>query len=90
MISVRLPTPLRPFAGGRALVRVQGPSLRAALADLSRLHPGLEAQLLDGRGALRAHVNVFVNEEDARSLGGLDTPLADGDELLVVPAIAGG
>lgn len=90
MISIRIPSALRPFAGGQSEARVQGPTLRAALDDLDRLHPGLKPRLLDDKGGLRTYVNIFVNDEDARALGGLETPLSDGDELLIVPAIAGG
>lgn len=90
MISIGIPTPLRPFTGGRDEVCVEGATLLAAIEALDRLHPGMKGRLLNDHGALRPYVNVFVNDEDVRALDGLRTPLRPGDRLLLIPAIAGG
>lgn len=89
-VRVRIPTPLRPHAGGQAALSLSGDTVRAVLAALTEAAPGLRAQLLAEDGSLRSFVNVYVNGEDVRARSGLETPLADGDELTIVPAIAGG
>ncbi|HEX9680052.1 MAG TPA: DUF4395 family protein [Anaerolineales bacterium] len=90
MTVVRLPTPLRPFAEGRKEVDVEGKNVRTALQDLTRRFPGLAPHLYDEAGHLRPYVNVFRNDEDVRTLQGEETPLANGDRILIVPSIAGG
>lgn len=90
MISVRIPTPLRNLTGNKEEVQVEGNTLSAALEDLERRHPGFKERLLNERGALRPYINVFHNDEDVRFGEGLETQLADGDRLAIVPAIAGG
>lgn len=90
MTVVRLPTPLRPFADGRKEVDVAGEDIRAALRDLARRFPGLAPHLYDEAGGLRPYVNIFRNDEDVRALQGEDTPVANGDRILIVPSIAGG
>jgi len=89
-IRVRIPTPLRPHAGGQAAVSLPGETVKAVLAALVAQAPGLQAHLLAEDGSLRSFVNVYVNGEDVRARSGLETPLLDGDELAIVPAIAGG
>jgi molybdopterin/thiamine biosynthesis adenylyltransferase/rhodanese-related sulfurtransferase/molybdopterin converting factor small subunit len=89
MTTVRIPTSLRPLAGGHDEVQVDGASVRAALDDLERRHAGFKARLLDEKG-VRRFVNLFVNDEDVRHLQGLDTPLAARDVVSIVPAVAGG
>ncbi|HET9554262.1 MAG TPA: ThiF family adenylyltransferase [Anaeromyxobacteraceae bacterium] len=89
-VVVRIPTPLRGLTGHRAEVRASGGTVREVLGALEAAHPGLGERLLDGRGALRRYVNLFLNEEDLRALGGLDAAVRDGDRLTVVPAVAGG
>jgi adenylyltransferase/sulfurtransferase len=89
-VRVRIPTPLRPYAGGRAELPASGATVAAVLEALLDESPGLRPHLLGGDGRLRSFVNVFVNGEDVRTRGGLAAPLADGDELAIVPAIAGG
>lgn len=88
-ITVHIPTPMREPAGGRSEVPVAGATVKDALADLVRQHPGLEAKLFDN-GRLRPFVNVFVNDEDIRYLDDLDTPVTDGQIVALIPAVAGG
>ncbi len=88
-VTVQIPTPMRDAAGGRADVAVAGATVRAVLADLIARHPALEAKLFD-KGALRPYVNVFVDDEDIRYLDDLDTPVADGQTVALIPAVAGG
>ncbi|MFM2152489.1 MAG: hypothetical protein RL199_924 [Pseudomonadota bacterium] len=90
MIAIRIPTPLRTYSSGKEEVLVEGVTLAAALEDLDRRHAGLRERLVNEKGALRPYINVFVNDEDARYLDGLQTALKDGDKLAIVPAIAGG
>jgi molybdopterin synthase sulfur carrier subunit len=90
MISIRIPTPLRTYSGGREELPVQGATLKAVLDDLERQAPGLKERLLNEKGALRPYINVFLNDEDVRFGEGLNTALKDGDKLSIVPAIAGG
>ncbi len=89
-VRVRIPTPLRPHAGGRAAVALPGETVKAVLEALVAEAPGLRPHLLAEDGSLRSFVNVYVNGEDARARSGLETRLAEGDELAIVPAIAGG
>jgi adenylyltransferase/sulfurtransferase len=89
-VAVRIPTPLRPFAGGRSEVPARGATVAAALDALLADFPGLRPHLLGEDGRLRSFVNLFVNGEDVRTRSGLQTVLADGDRLAIVPAIAGG
>ncbi|GIH74833.1 MoaD/ThiS family protein [Planobispora longispora] len=88
-IEVRIPTILRPYTDGAKAVDAQGATLQELIGDLESRHPGLQARLVD-QGALRRFVNVYLNDEDVRFLGGLETPLSDGDTVTVLPAVAGG
>jgi len=90
MASFRLPPVLRPMAGGARTVEAGGDSLRAALDDLTEQHPALRTRLLDDEGEINAFVNVYVEGEDVRVSGGLDTPLAADASVIVLPAMAGG
>jgi molybdopterin synthase sulfur carrier subunit len=90
MSKVRIPTPLRKLTEGKEEVLVAGATVRAALDDLDRQHPGIRGRLFDDAGGVKKFINVFANEEDIRFLQGLDTPIADRDEISIVPAIAGG
>ena len=89
-ITVRIPTPLRRITNGERVVTVSGSDLGQALADLDRRFPGIRAKILDDRGEVLQFVNIFVNEQDVRFLAGLQTPLEDGAEVSIVPAMAGG
>ncbi len=86
---VRIPTILRPLTGGAKVVDGSGTTLRELLADLDARHDGLAARVVED-GALRRFVNVYVNDEDVRFTGGLDTPVGDGDDVTILPAVAGG
>ncbi len=88
-ITVRIPTILRPLTGGEKLVEGSGQTVRDLLADLDSRHDGLADRVVD-EGAIRRFVNVYVNDEDVRFTGGLDTPVADGDQVTILPAVAGG
>ncbi len=88
-VEVRIPTILRPYTGGEKIVSGEGASLADLIADLESRHPGLQERLVDEQG-LRRFVNVYLNDEDVRFLGGLDTELSDGDSVTILPAVAGG
>lgn len=90
MIKVRIPTPLRPMTGGKGEVEVKGGSVGEMIEHLNSSHPGIKDRLCDEKGELRRFINIYVNEEDIRFLTGKDTPLKEGDEVSIVPAIAGG
>lgn len=89
-IEVRVPTVLRPHTAGEKKVTGEGATLRELVEDLGTRHPGLRDALLEDDGSLRRFVQTYVNDEDARFLGGIDTPLSDGDEVSLLPAVAGG
>jgi len=89
-VLVRIPTPLQKLAGDKAELHVEATTLRQVVEQLASQNDEFKARLLDDSGNLRRFVNVYVNEEDVRFLQKLDTPLKDGDEVSIVPAIAGG
>jgi molybdopterin synthase sulfur carrier subunit len=89
-ITVKLPTQLRDAAGGATSAAVEGATVGEALSALYAQHGELRERLSDGDGGLRRFVNVYLAGEDIRFLEGLDTPVSDGDELTVLPAVAGG
>ena len=92
-VEVRIPTILRTYTGGEKSVGAAGESLSAVIDDLETKHPGIKERLIDatdGKTDLRRFVNVYVNDEDVRFIGGLDAPVADGDQVVVLPAVAGG
>jgi len=90
MVQVRIPTPLRKYTGGAEAVQAEGPTVAALVADLDKRNPGIRERICDDTGAVRRFVNIFVNGEDIRFLSNLDTAVKAGDEVSVVPAIAGG
>ncbi|MDF0665581.1 MAG: MoaD/ThiS family protein [Nitrospira sp.] len=90
MIKVRIPTPLRPLTKGQGEVETNADSVVEMIEALNNTHPGIKDRLCDETGELRRFVNIYVNEEDIRFLKGKDTSLKDGDEVSIVPAIAGG
>ena len=89
-IAVRVPTVLRKHTGGAKQVSAEGSTLGELVADLGRQYPGLRDALLGDDGQLRRFVQTYVNDEDVRFLGGIETPLADGDSVAILPAVAGG
>ena len=88
-IEVRIPTILRSYTGGAKSVEGAGATLDELLSNLDTAHGGLRERLVDGE-KLRRFVNVYLNDEDVRFLGGLETPVKDGDTVTVLPAVAGG
>jgi MoaD family protein len=88
-IEVRIPTILRSYTGGAKAVEGSGDTLASLIADLEERYGGLQERLVDDSG-LRRFVNVYLNDEDVRFLGGLDAPVKDGDTVTVLPAVAGG
>jgi molybdopterin converting factor small subunit len=89
MVTVRIPTPLRTLTGGEEQVQVPGATLRDVIETLEKKHPGIKDRLLDDKG-IRRFVNIYVGDEDVRFLDGLETKVAAGTEVSIVPAIAGG
>lgn len=90
MATVRIPTPMRRYTNGERLIVVNAVTLGAAITELDRRFPGLRDRLLDGDGQLHRFVSVFVGEADVRLLQGLETPLDEGAEISIIPAMAGG
>ncbi|MBA3614310.1 MAG: ubiquitin-like small modifier protein 1 [Nitrospirota bacterium] len=90
MIKVRIPTPLRPMTGGKSEVEIAGNTVSEIIDNLGSAHPGIKERVYDEQGEIRRFINIYVNEEDIRFLTGKDTPLKDGDEVSIIPAIAGG
>ena len=88
-VEVRIPTILRSYTDGEKAVEGKGDTLDALFDDLDARHGGLRERLVED-GALRRFVNVYLNDEDVRFLGGLSTPVTDGDVVTVLPAVAGG
>ncbi|MEX0657643.1 MAG: MoaD/ThiS family protein [Egibacteraceae bacterium] len=89
-IEVRVPTVLREHTGGEKKVSGEGETLAALLDDLESRHRGLRGALVDSEGRLHRFINVYANDEDVRFLGGMHTPLDDGDTVSILPAVAGG
>ena len=88
-IEVRIPTILRTYTDGQKSVEGSGDTLAELFADLETRHPGVQARIVDGE-QLRRFVNVYLNDEDVRFLDGITTKLADGDNVTILPAVAGG
>jgi len=89
-IKVRIPTPLQKLTKNQAEVACDGASIGEIIASLEQQFPGIKERLCDPNGQLRRFINVYVNEEDIRFLEGSDTKLKDGDDISIIPAIAGG
>ena len=93
-VEVRIPTILRSYTGDRKAVTAEGATLSAVIDDLEANHPGIKDRLVEadaGEGVgLRRFVNVYVNDEDVRFIGGLEAEVTDGDQVVVLPAVAGG
>jgi len=88
--KVRIPTPLRKLTNNEEIVEFSSATIGVAIAELQTRYPGIQERLVDDKGEVRRFVNVYVNEEDIRFLQNQKTPLKDGDEISIIPAIAGG
>jgi len=88
--KIRIPTPLRKLTNNEEMVEVNAATISEAIAELQTRFPGIKERLVDESGAVRRFVNVYVNEEDIRFLQNQQTALKDGDEISIIPAIAGG
>ncbi|CAB4741435.1 unannotated protein [freshwater metagenome] len=88
-IEVRIPTILRPYTKDQKAVGAEGATLSAVITNLDSNYAGLGERLLEN-GALRRFINVYINDEDVRFLGGLEAPIKDGDSITILPAVAGG
>ena len=89
-ITVHIPTTLRDCCGGASELALPATSLRVVLEELERRHPALHRSICDDAGTVRRHVNLFVNTHHMRDRNGLDTPLAPGDVVTILPAVSGG
>ncbi len=89
-IEVKIPTILRTYTGGEKTVEAKGDTLSALIDDLDANHDGLKGRLLTDEGALHRFVNIYVNDEDVRFTGSLESPVKDGDSVTILPAVAGG
>jgi molybdopterin synthase sulfur carrier subunit len=87
---VRIPTVLRPAMGGDTAVTVEGDTVGEILDHLTTSHPDVKSQLLNADGTLHRFLNVYVNDDDVRYIGGVDAPVSNGDEITLLPAVAGG
>ncbi len=90
MPTIRIPGALRTLTGGAADIDVAAATVRDALAELERKHPGIGARVLDGAGAVKPFIRIYVGPEDIGALSGLDTKVGERDEIAIIPAIAGG
>ncbi len=89
-IKVRIPTPLQKFTGDKVEVESNGRNIKELIDNLDKEYPGIKERICDENGKIRRFVNIFVNDEDIRFLQGENTELKDGDEVSIIPAIAGG
>jgi molybdopterin synthase sulfur carrier subunit len=89
-VTIRIPTPLQKLANGQSEVRVEGKTVKEVLVNLDKVYPGFKDRIYDEHGVLRRFINFYVNDEDVRFLQGENTPIQEGQDLSIVPAIAGG
>jgi molybdopterin converting factor small subunit len=90
MPVLRIPTPLRAYTNGQSDITVRGSNISEALTDLTTQYPTIKPHLFNDGGGLRPFVNLFVGENNIKDLKGIDTPIKDGDKLMLIPSIAGG
>lgn len=90
MPNLKIPTPLRPYASGESTITLPGETVADLLEAVVQRHPELKKHLFGDTGQLRPFINLFLEEENVNQLGGLETPLAEGDTVLIIPSIAGG
>ena len=88
--KIRIPTPLRKLTNNEEIVEVMATTIGGAITELQTRYPGIKERLVDEKGEVRRFVNVYVNEEDIRFLQNQETPIKEGDEISIIPAIAGG
>lgn len=88
-VRIQIPTPMRQHTEGQATVEASGGSVQAVLDDLAKKYPGISQRIFEN-GQVRRFVNLYLNDEDVRYLDNLNTPVKDGDELSIIPAVAGG
>ena len=89
-VSIRIPSPLKKLTGGQDVVKTEGKTVGEAVQRLVRTYPDLKERLMDEQGMIRRFINIYVNGEDVRFIQGLEMPLKEGDQLSIIPAIAGG
>jgi len=90
MPTIEIPTPLRPYANNQSVIAVSGATVKEVLTDLLTQYPDLEKHLKDRKGHVRSFVNIYLGDEDIRSLDGEDTEVESDDQLIIIPSIAGG
>jgi len=90
MIYVRVPAPLRSLTGGKSEILVEGSTIEELLQHLEDQYKGIQERLVDEKGQIRPFVNLYINQEDIRFRGGMNAALKDGDQVSIVPAVAGG
>ena len=89
-VTVRIPTPIRRVTNGEDKVTVSGDTMKQIIEAMEEQYPGIKARLCDDKGDLRSFVNIYINGEDVRFLSGIDSPVDSGDEVSIIPAVAGG
>ena len=89
-VHVRIPTPLKKLAGERDVIKAEGKTVGEVLQWITEAYPGLKERLRDEQGEVRRFINIYVNDEDIRFIQNLETPLKEGDQISIIPAIAGG
>jgi len=90
MVKVKIPGPLRKLVGGKDELEVEAKTIREVIEKLGEINPEIKTRILDENGEVRRFINIYLNNEDIRFLKGLDTDLKNGDEISIIPAIAGG
>jgi molybdopterin converting factor small subunit len=90
MITLLIPTALRPFVDGKSSVEVNGETVSAAITGLTAQYPDIKRHIYDENGEIRSFINFYLGENNIKSIQGLETPVKEGDEVMLVPAIAGG
>jgi molybdopterin synthase sulfur carrier subunit len=90
MTQVRIPSPLRRYTDGQSKVETNGATIQELIDNLEAQHPGVKSRLCDENGQIKRYVNVFVNDEEIRTLQGVETPITEKDEVSIIPAMAGG
>lgn len=90
MNNIRIPTPLRTYTAGEKEIQVSGATVEEAIQALAQQYPAVRTHLFDDGDQLRPYVNIFLNDEDVRTLAGKQTPIKEGDRLMIIPSIAGG